>query len=135
MGPQNERDAAAIDHFGREPFEHALGRPRFHLAAAQAFEATPFHLLLRRSGREDFRKPPQRFLEADRLIETIPQSRVAWRGRQRPKFDRPERVHQELLVIRLLRPEDREERRAIPAWTGQPVAHDLGARLGQSKNA
>ena len=62
MGPQNECDASAVDHFGREPFEHALGRPRFHLAAAQAFEATPLHLLLRRSGREDFRKPPQRFL-------------------------------------------------------------------------
>ena len=53
MGPQNERDAAAIDHFGREPFEHALGSAGFHLAAAQALKATPLHLLLRRSGRED----------------------------------------------------------------------------------
>ena len=90
MGPQNERDAATIDHFGREPFEHALGCAGFHLAAAQAFEATPLHLLLRRSGREDFRKPPQRFLESNRLIETIPQSRVVGRGRKRPELDRPE---------------------------------------------
>ena len=54
MGPESERDAATVDHFGREPFEHALGRPRFHLAAAQAFETTPLHLPLRRSGWEDF---------------------------------------------------------------------------------
>ena len=68
MGPQNEPDASAIDHFGREPLEHALGRSRFHLAAAQAFEATPFHLLLRRSGREDFRKTPQRFLDRKSVV-------------------------------------------------------------------
>ena len=126
MGPQHERDAATIDHFGREPLEHALGRPRFHLAAAQAFEATPLHLLLRRSGREDFRKPPQRLLEADRLIETIPQSRVVGRGRKRPELDRPEAVDEQLLVFGVLDLHDGEERRATRPRSVQTMPHDGG---------
>src|ERR1700722_14423579 len=65
MGPESERDAATVDHFGRKALEHALGRSRVHIAAAQAFEATHRRLLLRRPGREHLREPPQRFLESN----------------------------------------------------------------------
>src|ERR1700677_3124910 len=126
MGPQNKRDAAAIDHFSREPFEHALGRPLLHLAAAETFEATPFDFLLGRTARKDFRKPPQRFLETDRLIETVPESRVVRRGRQRPELDRPEAVDQQLLILRVLDLQDGEERRPARPRSVQaaPARHD-----------
>src|SRR6516164_7069251 len=131
IGPQNQSEAMSFDQFAGKLIDHPRLDPIDGVARPEPRLGAPLDLVHCRAVKKNLGQPAQTFAEPHLLVEAISEARVPRCGGQRPELDGTERVDQELLVMRLLGPEDCEKRRAVTTRSGQPVPHDLGARLGQ----